>query len=303
MNHISNILTVAIAGLLGATSVARAAVVMEWDFRTNEHLTVIAGNGVSNSFLLGTATVNTGAAVPVPPANVDPIQTGSLSVPRTGNTDPSGLATSNTLGAWRNYFGREAFGTGTVYIVFRPHFSGSNNFNGASGRATIFNFNDFNSFDSFGINLETEGTLGPSFDLGRDVYNSPRVELPGFAWNSNSWYLIGGTWADGAPIGLYLRVLDTNKPAAMFGTSSLSLIEPTNAFKFANTPFHVGRRASPTSPENADSDIALIRVLNNEYFSQAHFDSVYESLIIPEPSALLLLGLAGVAMIARRRTR
>src|SRR5678815_4945472 len=103
---------------------------------------------------------------------------------------------------------------------------------------------DFNSFDSFALQIESDNPgTGPLFILGRNTYNQPIATLPNVNWDSNSWYMIGGSWAPGAPINLYLRQLGTNKPAGQFASSSISLIEPTNAFKFNNNPIYVGRRA------------------------------------------------------------
>lgn len=294
----------AMAAMLFLVQSVRATTVMEWTFQTNEHLTVAGGTGITNAFLLTNATVNTGPAVPAFIAQDPAIKSGFLDIQRTAANEGNGLATHSAQGEWRDYFGREAFGTGTVYIVFRPHFSGVNNSGGQAGRLHIFNYADFNSFDSLGLQIESDTAgIGPTLVLGRSTYNQPIATLPNVNWDSNSWYMIGGSWMPGAPITLYLRQLGTNKPAGMFASSSLSLLEPTNAFKFNNQSFFVGRRTAPNSPENANSDIALVRVLDNEYYShQGWFDTAYESLVIPEPGTfgLVMMAFAGFGLLRRR---
>lgn len=284
--------------LTALTIGAQATLVVEADFRVNEDFGVHV-NGGGDAEILGTnATVHTGTAAGA--GYIPAIQDGFLRINEV--TGPSGLKAPGLAGSgdgeWRDYMGAESFGSGSMVFVFRPLFSGQQLQYGGPGRKTIFSHGFPGGAQSVWLALEHEGNFGPFFMAGSSQY----ATLPTFNWDSNAWYMIGASWSagTGSKLRLFLRELSPTSTTWSYAESPGTLTEVPGGFGFS-APISFGRRSDSDTDGTAYSDIALIQLYDEEYFTEAQFNAHYQSFFIPEPATLALLALPAI-LVLRRRT-
>lgn len=121
----------------------------------------------------------------------------------------------------------------------------------------------------------------------------------GFTWDTNQWYLVGGSWAQSALSTVYVRALTgPNTNTSYFATSIGSLTAATGPGA-ANVA--VGYTTTFGAPLGGLGDYALFRAYNDYTATQPGFDALYVNLFIPEPSTALLAGAGGFLLWRRLR--
>jgi hypothetical protein len=225
-----------------------------------------------------------------------------------------GVRTTGSTGEYRDYFGTTAsggYGTGTVALVYNPGFatlastiSGEGSKQKPTRAQVLFASGNFSGSTALSIYLPDRTNPG-DLTLSLGIVNATQSAFlntgTGFTWDANQWYMIGASWAQGAPASIYVRALTgpttntsyfANSSAPLTLASGPAAAAVTAGFSFGFSPNTWGGLG----------DYALVRAYNDYTGNQPIFDSLYVNLFIPEPATGLLMGVGGVLLWRRRHS-
>ena len=225
---------------------------------------------------------------------------------------------------------------GTAYVIFRPDnatwgssstqqralFGVGYNIGGTTsgGAISLYQVNGALTLQaSRGETAASGHNSAIDFNGDGDNKDVARVEVtitPAAGWDPTKWYFVAASWKTGAVPVLYLRELDPSS-VAMTGTLTPESLPTTydvkNTLYLASIPTGIEPNAQPFAIGSTwydagggggpayglGGDVAYGRV-DNVFSTTADMDAVFQSLQIPEPATMALLG-GGALMLVRRK--
>lgn len=258
-----------------------AVLVMEADFANGQNLTV---GSPATGTLTGNATVSGGAL------QVD-----------------TNTASGVTYGGVTNYLNvsNASWGSNTIVTTFSLNSAGI-------ARQTLMSTSQDNANGILLFANTDNATRGPRIDF----YRAPSGNI---AWMNNSKplintdYFLAVSWLDNEDgtlaVEMYLReISDLVGTSTNFQTFNITNPSGTNGMANSGSQtVSLGHRA-PSSGygSNGDplnGDIYLFQTYNTFTSSQSQFNTLFNSVVIPEPGTATLLSAAGLVLLVSRRTR
>lgn len=275
---------------------ARAAVIAEWDFRNFDPDTGIIKlsdrkPGTTTDSLLVGGSVHPTAKTGLGDQTVSQ---GYISI---GAGNDQGVHTvtdsGGGLGRWRDYYTFGQLDEGSVFVVYRPHFSGV-----STVRRSLIQVGNFNAGTQISLIIHSNGVL--TMQTGFSSTTSA-VSISDFNWDSDKWYVVAGAWQEGSPVQLYIRAIEDVTPGrGDFATAATN--SAAGGSGPANDLLWIGgvNTFSNTHEQGGDGDFAFVRFTNQYLNTEAQFDAVYFT-FVPEPASAVML--MGVALAIARRPR
>jgi hypothetical protein len=299
------------------TGASRAATVAEVDFSIlNGNDTPLTNTpvGASNTAtLVGNATINTGSVAGAPGAAYkDFVRNGFLIVPdRTAASPDGGIITKNDGTGnhhFQDYFGFSGIsdtpgdGTGiTINFVFRAGTGFLNPNNGTSGLTRVMmDITRFGNSDGYAAVWYQDYVQALSRGVTAQTTNV-------FGWDTDAWYFIAASFADGAPSRLYIRQLSedgVSSPQLGFFTSAANIPSGSTRPGNANDNDALtlgGRNQEGVIDLSFGGEYAWARWINTYTASQEEFDAQFAYLLIPEPGVAALTLLGATLMVLWRK--
>jgi hypothetical protein len=291
---------------VGIALPARAATILEYDFRTapngSHELTgtsSVAGASTTAQIVDHNGdgsgaypTVNTSLAMG--PGFVDPVKYGSIAYNGAISGSGDGIVTKNTAvtghnNFWVDYFGAgNGYGTGSAIMVFKPKTANH------EGRGVFMScaIGDYGSMKLY--------------DGNSSLNNGPRLDMNGVVgvnvgnvgnWDTTAWYVLAASWKSGGSAYIYLQKLSPGgslfsgsggtpatvlaAPGATYLSHPIAFNSPSNATGYYNLsaestyPFF-----TPIAPsETFNGDFALYRLTDQYLDSTAKFSEVYAAFV------------------------
>ncbi|HRJ71640.1 MAG TPA: PEP-CTERM sorting domain-containing protein [Terrimicrobiaceae bacterium] len=253
-----------------------AALVMEADYSVGKDLTV--GTPATGTL--------TGGAV---------VSGGALQVTSSGS---SGV-TYGTVNNYLNVSGT-SWGSNTLVATYSLNANGNT-------RQTLFSTSGDNASGIILWGNVDNATRG----IRLDIYNantgvSPTTWLSNSKPLANTDYFVSASWQDNEngtlAVELYFRELnDLIGTTAIYQAFSVSNPSGTNGMTNSTTQtVNLGHRINSDA---LNGDIYLFQTYNTFTSSQAGFDALFNSVVVPEPGTTVLLSVGALALLGFRRFR
>lgn len=161
------------------------------------------------------------------------------------NTDAKG-----NNAEYRDYEGKEGFGTGTMVIVFQPGAS----YDGKKGgnRKFFFTTNMSGTSNAIARWLASDGgsKLRLEFAANKEGYSMVEMELP--PWDPTAWYVMGASWGMDKKPTMYVRKIGSGEGKFAMGSKELTVTEMNVlGIRFGNAPYNASQKVTPAGGKMA----------------------------------------------------
>lgn len=147
--------------------------------------------------------------------------------------------TGRELGNYAQYTGvKNGFGTGTIVLVFQPHFSGQLSGSSVRQRAFLFCTNHRGTAEE-AVVLTIDKALVLYFGMGSAAFPARRVSLAQPDWDPTKWYFVAASWGPMEKPTLFWKEIDS--PNANFASGQTPLEDTT---KNIGKPVRIGNSGS-----------------------------------------------------------